>query len=184
MPSLQPARLGIASMASAPPRIAAVLLLLFQREGEDYVVLTRRTDTVATHKGQISLPGGMREDDDESLLQTALRETREELGIDTGQVEIVGQLAEVPTVVSNFLVTPFVARLAGPPAYRPDPGEVAEVIEVPLSALRNPDNFWEEVVVVEGAGEKRKAYFFRYGEHIIWGATARILKHYLDTRLS
>ena len=179
MPLPHTARLGITSMASAPPRIAAVLLLLFQRDGEDHIVLTRRTDAVATHKGQISLPGGMREDGDESLLQTALRETREELGIDTSQVEVLGQLAEVPTVVSNFLVTPFVARLAGPPAYRPHPGEVAEVIEVPLSALRNPDNFWEEET--ERAGERWKAYFFRYGEHIIWGATARILKHYLDT---
>lgn len=165
-------------MDTTPPRSSAVLLLLFERQGESYVVLTKRTDGVATHKGQISLPGGAMEPEDASLLQTALRETQEELGIEPDQIEILGQLPDVYTSVSNFLITPFVARLAKPPRYRPDPAEVAQVLEVPLSAFRDPEDFWEEERM-EPAG-KRKVYFFRYGNHVIWGATACILKQFVD----
>lgn len=165
-------------MGTLPPRSSAVLLLLFDRQGETHVVLTKRTHEVANHKGQISLPGGAREPHDPSLLDTALRETREELGIEGSQVEIVGRLPDVYTAVSNFNITPFVARLASPPRYRPDPGEVAEVLEVPLSAFRNPEKAWEEER--SGPEGKRTVYFFQYGEHVIWGATARIMKHYLE----
>jgi 8-oxo-dGTP pyrophosphatase MutT (NUDIX family) len=170
-------------MNSVPaPRRAAVLLMLFERDGETYTVLTRRTDLVATHKGQISLPGGMREPSDESLLRTALRETHEELGIDPAQVEVVEQLPDVDTVVSNFTVTPFVARLAAPPEYKPDPDEVAEVLEVQVSVLSRSDVYQEEEwPAPDGTGSVRRCVF-RYGEHVIWGATARILREFLDTR--
>lgn len=158
------------------------MMLLFKKQGETHVVLTRRTDSVATHKGQISLPGGVVEPEDPSLLHTALRETQEELGIDPGQVQVMGRLGVVNTVVSNFDITPFVGQLAAPPSYRPDPAEVAEVIEVPLSALQDPTIFWEEER--NGPHGKMKVYFFRYGEHIIWGATARILKQFLEQGLT
>jgi 8-oxo-dGTP pyrophosphatase MutT (NUDIX family) len=164
------------------PRYAAVLLILFDRDGETYTVLTRRTEMVATHKGQISLPGGMREPLDDSLLRTALRETHEELGIDPSLLEVVEQLPDVDTVVSNFTVTPFVARLSTPPEYRPHPGEVAEVLEVPISALLSAGSCAEEEWPgPDGAGTVRR-YVFRYGEHVIWGATARILREFLNMR--
>lgn len=164
-------------MAAIPPRRSAVLLLLFQDDGEDYIVFTRRTEHVATHKGQISLPGGAAEPFDESLQRTALRETEEELGITPGQVTVVGELEAVPTVVSNFIIKPFVARLASRPAYRPDPAEVAEVIEVPVSALRDPAIHWQEER--PGPYGPRAVHFFKYDQHIIWGATAHILTHFL-----
>lgn len=166
-------------MDTSAPRTAAVLLMIFQREGESYVVLTRRTDSVAHHKGQISLPGGTWEPSDGTLLQTALRETEEELGIQPDTVEILGQLADVPTNVTNFTITPFVARLAAPPTYRPATEEVAEVIEVPFSSLNDPSLFSEaEKTGPEGT---HRVYFFQHGDHIIWGATARILKQFLET---
>ncbi len=166
-------------MGTVAPRSSAVLLMLFNRQDETYVVLTKRTVGVANHKGQISLPGGAREPQDDSLLQTALRETQEELGIMPDQVEILGRLPDVYTSVSNFNITPFVARLAEPPHYRPDPREVAEVIEVPLSAFSNPDKAWTEERPEPGG--KRKVYYFKYGDHVIWGATARIMKHFVDS---
>ncbi len=166
-------------MATKPSRRAAVLLLLLDKQGETHVVLTKRTDRVAYHKSQISLPGGTVQDSDPSLLHTALRETQEELGIAPEQIEILGQLSVVDTVSTNFDVTPFVGRLISPPSYEPNPMEVAEVLEVPLSALRDPHNSWEEDKMYPGKG-MRRGYFFRYGDHIIWGATARMLKEYLE----
>lgn len=169
-------------MESGPPRIAAVLMLMFEADGEDYVVFTRRTEEVKTHKGQISLPGGHWETTDPSLVHTALRETEEELGIPTEKITVIGELADVFTVVSNFVIKPYVGRIDERPDYRPDPVEVAEVIEVPLFALRNPDIYWSEER--EGPGGMREIHFFRYGEYVIWGATARILKHFLDSGFS
>jgi 8-oxo-dGTP pyrophosphatase MutT (NUDIX family) len=166
-------------MADTTPRSSAVLLLTFDRDGETYVVLTKRTDDLANHSGQVSLPGGAWEPHDSSLLATALRETREELGIELDQVQILGQLQDVYTPVSNFNITPFVARLAAPPQYQPDLAEVAAVIEVPLAAVRDRSIWWEEERP-EPEGGKRKVYFFRYGDHVIWGATARILKQFVD----
>ena len=160
-----------------PPRRSAVLLLLFRDGQEDYIVFTRRTDNVASHKGQISLPGGAVEPFDESLLHTALRETEEELGITRNQITVVGDLEPVYTVVSNFIIKPFVARLASRPDYRPDPIEVAEVIEVPVSALRDPTIYWQEERL--GPDGPKAVHFFRYNQHLIWGATARILTLFL-----
>jgi 8-oxo-dGTP pyrophosphatase MutT (NUDIX family) len=167
-------------MEPSPPRIAAVLILQFQREGEGYIVLTRRTHDVATHKGQISLPGGAREPQDATLLETALRETTEELGIPQDKLQVVGRLEPVYTVASNFNIFPFIANMNGLPSYRPEPGEVADVIELPTSVFDQPERFWDEDWVGPGDEPARKVYFFRYGEQVIWGATARILKSYLS----
>lgn len=165
-------------MEIKPQRRAAVLLLLLEKHGETHVIFTKRTDSVAYHKNQISLPGGNVEISDSSLLHTALRETEEELGIPPDQIEILGQLSPVKVSVSQYNVTPFVGRLVSTPAYRPDPAEVAEVIEVPVSVLKDPVNSWqEERMYPEGP---ILVNFFRYGDHIIWGATARILREFLD----
>ncbi len=169
-------------MESKPQRCAAVLLLLLEKNGEAHVIFTKRTDRVAYHKNQISFPGGNVETSDSSLLQTALRETEEELGIKPDQIEILGQLSPIKVASSQYNVTPFVGRLAAPPEYRADPAEVAEVFEAPLSVLMDPANFWQE----------EKTYpdgpiivnYFRYGEHVIWGATGRILREFLDNLAS
>ncbi len=169
-------------MESGPPRIAAVLMLMFEEDGEDRVIFTRRTEEVKSHKGQISLPGGHWEASDSSLVETALRETQEELGIPPQGIQLEGELPDVFTVVSNFIIKPFVGRLAKRPEYRPDPIEVAEIIEVPLVALRNPDIYWSEER--QGPDGPREVHFFKYGEHVIWGATARILREFLDSGFS
>lgn len=155
------------------PRPAGVLALAYERAGEAHVLLTRRSSDLPEHGGQISFPGGAPEPGDRSLLETALRETREELGCDTGALEVVGELPPVYIIVTNFLVAPFVAVSAAPPVCRPDPAEVDKLIELPLSHLKRPGAVAEEVW--ELRGRKARVPFYRFGPHKIWGATARML---------
>lgn len=160
------------------PRIAAVLLLGYPGAGETYVVFTRRTETVARHQGQISLPGGSREPIDLTLAATALRETYEEVGVPADRVHLLGRLDDVHVWVSNFVITPYVGALEYRPTFVPDPSEVAQVIEIPLERLRSPDMFWEEDRPREN-GEIHRLQFYRYGPHEIWGATGRVLQLFL-----
>ncbi len=159
--------------------VAAVMVLLYP-DGDDWrVILTRRTYEVASHKGEISFPGGLQELSDISPLETALRETQEELGIDPSQVRVLGQLEAVHTMVSGFLIYPFVGVLASRPSYRPSQTEVAEVIEASLQRLSDPSIF--RVQQYSGNGRHHTLYFFDYDpDHVIWGATARILKQLVE----
>jgi len=154
------------------PKEAAVLILVYPIEGVPHLVLTKRTETVANHKGQISLPGGAREGD-EDLLTTALRETREELGIDTDALDILGSLTPLYVGTSDYLITPLVAVAPARPAFRPDPVEVDELIEAPLALLVDPGRCVEEDWDIRGF--RLRVPFFRIGPHKVWGATAMIL---------
>lgn len=156
----------------------AVLILLYMRDGEPHVVFTKRTNKVAVHKGEVSFPGGAYESSDPSLLDTALRETAEELGVDLRGAIILGRLDDVRTASSNFVVAPFVAFVPSPPAFRPDPFEVEEVFDVPLKSLLDPAVFHEEEWELEGV--RGRMSFYRHKGHQIWGATARILKQFLE----
>jgi len=138
-----------------------------------HLVLTRRTATLRRHGGQISLPGGRYDEADGSLATTALRETHEELGVAPETLELWGALEPEWIVVTHYLLAPFVAYAPHRPQFRPAPAEVAEVIEVPLATLLDPATPAEETW--ELAGASRNVHFFRYGEHKIWGATARVL---------
>jgi 8-oxo-dGTP pyrophosphatase MutT (NUDIX family) len=160
-------------------RRAAVLLPLFQDRDEGYVLFTRRTDTVEHHKGQISLPGGSEDAADADARATALRETEEELGIPPAQVEILGALNDVYTVVSGFVITPFVGIIPYPSPLRVNPHEIAEVLTVPLATFRDPGRL--RVEEREREGERMKVYFYYHGTHEIWGATGRIMKDFVDT---
>ena len=159
------------------PQIAAVLILVYPHDGQPHLVFTRRSETVGLHRGQISLPGGRREASDASLAATAVRETEEELGVPASHVEILGHLPDVHVVVSNFVITPYVGTTSQRPTFRPNLDEVAEVIEVPLAALVNPQTFREEVW--PWRGEHRLIQFYGYGPHQIWGATARVIQEFL-----
>ena len=157
---------------------AAVLILLYPRRGvggepEPYLVLTRRTEALPRHSGQISLPGGRFDPSDRSLLGTALRETHEELGVDPADLIIWGRLEPEWIVVSHYLVSPFIAYAQQRPDFRPAPSEVAELIEVPLAVLLDPTTLAEEIWEIQGV--ERQVVFYRHGEHKIWGATARVL---------
>ena len=158
-------------------RCAAVLVPLLWKEGEWYVVVTQRTQQVEHHKGQVSFPGGACDDGDVDLRATALRETYEEIGVPPELVDILGTLDDFPTI-TYFNVTPFVGVLSQPVVYRPNQGEVQAVAEVPLSFLRDPATL--RVVPMEHLGQVFDVLFWDYGPFTIWGATARILKTFLD----
>jgi len=161
------------------PRLAAVLLLAYPRGGTPTIVFTKRADTVAAHRGQISLPGGRFEATDADLQATALREAYEEIGVPPADVRIIGRLDDVYVVVSNFLIAPFIGTLAYAPTFRPDPREVAMVIDVPLDRLRDPAIFREEDRPL--SGRSRVVQVYQVEEHEIWGATGRIVQLFLES---
>ena len=156
---------------------AAVLIPLLCKEGEWHVAVTQRTETVGHHKGQISFPGGACEAGDADVLDTALRETWEEIGVPQEAVEVLGALDDFRTI-TDFVVTPFVGVIPHPFDYVPNSGEVAAVVEVPLSFLLDPANL--RVEQREVWGQIIDVLFWDYGPYTIWGATARMLKNLLD----
>jgi 8-oxo-dGTP pyrophosphatase MutT (NUDIX family) len=165
-------------LAAPDARRAAVLTLLYHDQGADRVLLTKRTDTVEHHKGQICFPGGGVHDGDADLSVTALRETWEEVGVYPEHVEIIGRLDEIVTI-SNFLVTPYVGVLHKTPyEFVPSDIEVAEVLEPPIADLLDDASLVLEERVVDG--EIRYAPAYLWNGHRVWGATARMLQEFLD----
>lgn len=158
---------------------AAVLIPLYEKAGEHYIILTKRTDKVEYHKGQISFPGGRKEEDDRDLLATALRESYEEIGLRPEVVEILGELSEERTISSRFVICPFVAFIPYPYQFQLCYEEVAQLLEIPISELLDKANLRKEVISNE-EGEVSTAYYYYYKDHVIWGATARILKKLLN----
>jgi 8-oxo-dGTP pyrophosphatase MutT (NUDIX family) len=160
-------------------RASAVLVPLYEIDGETFVVLIKRPDTMPSHKGEIAFPGGKLEPGvDADLRATALREAHEEIGLDPAAVEVVRQLDGIGTVATRFTITPFVGFLSGRPTLAPNPREVVRVIEVPLAELLDPDWFreehWEMSVNVMGG-----VHFYELDDETVWGATARILTSFL-----
>jgi 8-oxo-dGTP pyrophosphatase MutT (NUDIX family) len=155
-------------------RESSVLILLYPRAGRLYFVLTRRTEMVQSHKGQISLPGGAREGD-ESPAQTALRETCEELGVPQNGTEVLGCLSTIYIPHSNYCIYPFVAYRPDPPVFCADPVEVAEVLEVPLALLLDPSIRRVEYWSAPDFDSPRRVPFFSIHGQVVWGATAMIL---------
>ena len=156
------------------------MALLYESEGSERLLFQVRTQTVRHHKGEISFPGGRHDEDDADLLATALRETEEEIGVDRGEIELLVQLDDTLTVVSNYLIRPYVGALPAGRAYEftHAPREVQELLQVPLPHLLSEEAAaWQ---VVEEGGEPRPTRAFMYGEHLIWGATARILSQLVD----
>lgn len=153
-------------------RPAAVLVPVVAREEALTVLLTRRTDHLHHHPGQISFPGGRVEDTDVSAVMTALRETEEEIGLDPDCVELLGELPEYRTG-TGFRITPVVGLVHPPFDLRLDSFEVAEAFEVPLAHFLDPARHQKHRT--EYQGRMREYYAMPYGEYFIWGATAGIL---------
>ena len=164
-------------VAPGPLVPAAVLVAIVDR-GEACLVFAKRSERVAHHRGQVGFPGGIVAAGDRSYLDTALRECEEEIGLPRRAVEPLGTLDDTETVATQFVVTPFVGLVREPVAWRPDGQEIEKVIEVPFAALAREGGF--RVEEWERNGVTRAVYFFDYGGETIWGATARILKGYLD----
>ena len=156
---------------------AAVLIPIVNRPHGLTLLLTQRSDTLPDHPGQISFPGGRQETTDQSPAHTALRESEEEIGLDERRVEILGQVGRYETV-TGYAVTPVIGWVEPPFEIKADPMEVAEVFEVPLSFVLNPDNFVQRHREV--AGRTRHYFACPYGDRYIWGATAAmiLLFHY------
>ena len=155
---------------------AAVLLPIVVRD-EPTILFTRRNANLTRHAGQVSFPGGGAQPEDISLVETALRETREETGIDAGFISVVGFLDAYETG-TGYAILPVVGLLAPGFALLPDPGEVEEVFEVPLAFLLDPANRRRDSR--EWQGRRREFYVFEYGSHYIWGATAAIVSNFCD----
>jgi 8-oxo-dGTP pyrophosphatase MutT (NUDIX family) len=148
-------------------KASAVLIPLFHNQGQYHVLFTERSDEVVFHKGQVCFPGGTQESSDVSLLQTALREAEEEIGLDDKDIEILGELDDITTLVTNYVISPFVAFIPYPHSLKTDGKEVKATFSVPLSFLMDEANF------------KQDSYAYEYEGHIIWGATARILRQFV-----
>jgi 8-oxo-dGTP pyrophosphatase MutT (NUDIX family) len=157
---------------------AAVLIPFYDNREKPHIIFTKRTDHVATHRGEICFPGGVMEDTDANLLHTALREVEEELAIPAANIEILGSLDEIRTVSSNFLVVPYVGYLNERVPFIPNEWEVSEVLEIPFEHFANPEIFHKEKRVVDH--QEIPVYFYQWESHMIWGVTGRILKSLLD----
>lgn len=160
-----------------PWKPAAVLVPLVIREPQPTILLTERTRGLLDHAGQVSFPGGSREDQDADAVQTALREAEEETGLNRRLVEPVGFLDGYLTI-TGYAVTPVVGLVSTGFELKPDPVEVAEVFEVPLVFLRDPAN--RQVRQRRLGGRELAYYLFEYHQHNIWGATAAMLVNFLQ----
>jgi 8-oxo-dGTP pyrophosphatase MutT (NUDIX family) len=180
-----------AAVADGPPvgdpmRHSAVLIALFEEEGEARVLLTRRAGHLRTHASQVSFPGG-RIDPGETPLMAALREAEEEVGLAGDLAAPLGHLPSVVTMVSGSLIQPVVVSLPSRPELLPNPGEVARAFDVALADLLALEAFREEVWVLEGivpgGAEGVPMWFFEVAGELIWGATGRLLVDLLSTVL-
>jgi len=171
----------------APPQAvnAGVLAPLFEEDGEARVVLTRRSDDLRTHRGQVSFPGG-RVDEGEDAHAAALREAHEEVGLDPGLVTAVGWLHPVLTMVSASFILPVLGTLAERPHLVANPTEVERIFDVSLAELADPDVFHEERwrfpgrVIAGSEDNSFPVWFFEISGELVWGATARMLHELLS----
>ena len=184
-------------MASSPPEIvkevlarrvsqtladpslvpAAVLLVLYPKDDQYCILLNKRSEQVEFHKGEISFPGGTQDQEDKDSMHTALREIEEEMGIRREDITILGELDEVATH-SGFGVRVYVGTIDFPYAFKPSNLEVAEVLEVPIAVLQDPANL--RVESRWNQGQLSTSYAYAYSQHLIFGATARILQQFLE----
>lgn len=156
---------------------AGVLVLIYLKDGEYHVLLNKRSDSVEHHRGEISFPGGGMDPCDESVQETALRETQEEMGVNPRDVRLLGQLDDVPTI-SNYVINSFVGTIQYPYFFKPNSDEVAEVIEVPLAHLMNRANHRIETKMQNRQLINEVSYGYR--GNLVFGATAKVLARLLE----
>jgi 8-oxo-dGTP pyrophosphatase MutT (NUDIX family) len=150
---------------------AGVLMPIFEMDGEAFIVLTKRTETVKAHKGEVSFPGGMCEDEDDSKLNTALRECWEEIGLKQDDVRVIGKLDDMITL-TGFVISPYVGIMPHPYSFNTNPQEVAYIIYLPLKFLMEVSPVMERAEY-ENRVEEVPSFYYK-GDRI-WGATCRML---------
>jgi len=158
-------------------RPAAVLIPIFFKDNQAHLLFTKRTDYVEYHKGQISFPGGSRDEEDSNLKITALRETEEEVGIKKNDITILGQ-TDVFLTNTHFLVTPYVGFYNYPYPYNINDGEIAQLLEIPLAHFFKENIF--EIKPYEKDGHKWRVHFYKYGNELVWGVTGFLLSNFLS----
>lgn len=157
---------------------AAVLVPLFEKNGSPHILLTKRSDHVEHHRGEISFPGGKVDPTDRDEEYCALRETSEEVGIKIPDVKILGELDDFYTVATNFRVSPFVGVIPYPYEFKTSEREIAGLLDVPLEVFFDPKLRSEDIWIMRG--EEINVVSYKWNGHNIWGATARILKHMVE----
>lgn len=158
-------------------RAASVLVPLFMQQGQPYLVLTKRTDHLSQHPGQISFPGGGRDPVDADAAATALREAEEEIGLNRARVNLLGPLDLLDTI-TGFRVSPFVGAIPAGYPFKAAQEEVAEILQLPLKGFLVPEA--QTLEVREFLGAPRHIYGYTVEGHLVWGATGRIVHHFLE----
>ncbi len=162
---------------SLPPKPGAVLILLYEDgAGSIRFPLIKRQEYTGAHSGQVSLPGGKAEQDEDPIL-TALRECEEEIGVGRDTLVVLGRLTNFFVIPSNFIITPVVAFADGVPVFKPDPYEVARILSFPLQELLKDDAIKEKEIIAAGKFRLMAPHFETDGE-IVWGATAMMLNEF------
>ena len=155
---------------------AAVLLLLYPNDNQIFFYLTKRTENLKYHKGQISLPGGSKERG-ETLLETALRETEEEIGVNRNGISILGNITPLFIPVTGFMMTPFIGFISKKPLIKLDSTEVADIFSVNILDLINNDKL---ITYRQIKGENLNIPYFSLNNHQVWGATSMVLSEFKD----
>ena len=159
-------------------RRAAVLIPIIDEGAELSLLLTRRTETLSSHRGQVAFPGGGVDETDPTLVDTALREAQEEVGLLPSAVDIVGLLDDVPTVTQETIVTPVIGYVQNMPSLCANPGEVARIFTVPFDYLKVTSN-WRVEARTHG-GKSYPIYFLEYDGETLWGLSAHFTRQLLD----
>jgi 8-oxo-dGTP pyrophosphatase MutT (NUDIX family) len=157
------------------PVKSAVLVLFYEKEDRIHLVLILRKKYLGVHSAQVSFPGGKQDPEDQDLEHTALRETEEEVGVKKEDIHIIGPLTDLYIPPSNYLVQPYVGYLKQAPVFKPEPKEVEEVIEAPLTMLMDDAIIGKKKIKVSARNLKIKYPYFDVKGHTVWGATAMML---------
>lgn len=160
---------------------AAVLLLIYPKDGQPHIVLTERASHHKdSHSGQMSFPGGRKEKTDQDLNATALREAEEEIGLETQNVKVLGLLSQLYIPVSNFLVQPVLAIAEKELTFKPEPSEVKEIIEAPLSLILDENTKKEKDIRISERMTLKAVPYFDVSDKIVWGATAMMMNELVE----